>query len=306
MQWSWGLDATHDRAGTATDASMRQSTVNILADLGAQPATLQSGLVAASASTDTAAPTSTITTPGTAAVGTSLTLSGTASDTGGGVVGGVEVSVDGGATWRRASGRSPWTYTWTPTASGTYNIKSRAADDSGNLETPAGGISVAVANQTCPCSLFSSSAVPAVVMDSDTNAVNLGVRFTSDRSGFITGIRFYKGSGNTGTHVGGLWTSSGTLLATAVFSGESASGWQQANFTSPVAVSANTVYVASYLAPNGRYPANNSFFATSGTDSSPLHAPSGTNGVYVYGSSLAFPTSSYQSTNYWVDVVFSP
>jgi len=68
------------------------------------------------------------------------------------------------------------------------------------------------------------------------------------------------------------------------------------------------VYVASYLAPNGRYAGDNGYFASAGFDSPPLHAlqngVSGGNGVYAYGSGVAFPGSSYQSTNYWVDVVF--
>ena len=89
----------------------------------------------------------------------------------------------------------------------------------------------------------------------DPNAVSLGVKFRSDVNGFITGIRFYKGSANTGTHVGSLWTSGGQLLATATFTNETASGWQQANFATPVAITANTVYVASYHAPNGGYAA---------------------------------------------------
>ncbi|HAM49920.1 MAG TPA: hypothetical protein DCP92_04215 [Nitrospiraceae bacterium] len=33
----------------------------------------------------------------------------------------------------------------------------------------------------------------------------------------MTGIRFYKASTNTGTHMGNLWTSEGTLIATAIF-----------------------------------------------------------------------------------------
>ena len=69
-----------------------------------------------------------------------------------------------------------------------------------------------------------------------TLPVELGVKFTSSSSGFITGIRFYKGVNNTGTHVGNLWSSSGALLARATFTGESASGWQQVNFSSPVAI----------------------------------------------------------------------
>ncbi len=100
VQWSWGLDNNHDRgAGVPTDLRMRQATVNLLADMGVQPVTLQNDLVAATISTDTTAPTSTITSPANGATvqqGTSVTITGTASDAGGGIVGGVEVSVDGG------------------------------------------------------------------------------------------------------------------------------------------------------------------------------------------------------------------
>ena len=188
-------------------------------------------------------------------------------------------------------------------------IKSRATDDSGNIETPGAGNTVTVGTQTCPCTIWSPSTTPAVASDSDTGSVNLGVKFRSDQAGFITAIRFYKGTANTGTHVGALWTSGGAQLATATFSGETASGWQQVNLPSPVAIAANTVYVVSYLAPVGRYAADTGYFATNGTDSPPLHAlqngVNGGNGVYAYASGLAFPSQTFQSTNYWVDVVFS-
>ena len=39
------------------------------------------------------------------AANATVTITGTAVDSGGGQVGGVEVSVDGGATWHRAAGR---------------------------------------------------------------------------------------------------------------------------------------------------------------------------------------------------------
>ena len=61
---------------------------------------------------------------------------------------------------------------------------------------------------------------PPTPADPDTAAVELGVKFRADVAGSITGVRFYKGTGNTGTHVGHLWTSTGTLLATATFTGE--------------------------------------------------------------------------------------
>jgi hypothetical protein len=239
-----------------------------------------------------------------------VTISGTASDSGG-VVGGVEVSVDGGASWHPANGRGSWTYAWTPAATGAVTLRSRAVDDSGNLQPTPASRGVTVTAAVCPCTAFSASATPAVASDPDSVIVNLGVKFRTDQNGFITAIRFYKGSGNTGTHVGALWRADGTLLATATFVNETATGWQQANFASPVPVTANTVYVASYRAPNGHYAADNGFFANAGVDSGPLHllrdGVSGGNGVYVYGgSAVLFPASTFQSSNYWVDVVFRP
>ena len=114
--------------------------------------------------------------------------------------------------------------------------------------------------------------------------MQLGVKFRSDVAGTITGIRFYKASTNTGTHVGNLWSSTGgQLLATATFSNETASGWQQVNFASPVSITANTVYVASYHANVGHYSQDSNYFATTGVDNAPLHAlqngVSGPNGV---------------------------
>ena len=148
VQWAWGLDSNHDRTATPTDANMQQATVNLFADMGVQPGTLQAGLLAAVASTDTNLPASLISSPiagATVTPGSVVTISGTASDTGGGRVGGVEVSVDGGATWRAATGRNAWTYSWTaPNTNGQINIKSRAVDDSLNLETPTAGITVTV------------------------------------------------------------------------------------------------------------------------------------------------------------------
>ena len=98
------------------------------------------------------------------------------------------------------------------------------------------------------------------------------MKFRSDVAGQITGIRFYKGSGNTGTHVGHLWTTTGTMLATVTFTGETATGWQQATFATPVAITANTTYVASYYAPSGHYAADGGYFASKGVDNGPLHA----------------------------------
>ena len=132
------------------------------------------------------------------------------------------------------------------------------------------------------------------------------MKFQSDRNGYISGLRFYKGPANTGTHVGSLWTAGGTLLGTVTFTGETASGWQEANFGSPIAITAGTVYIASYHAPVGRY-SGDDFGLNAGIDNAPLHAlPNATspNGVYRYGATSAFPDQTYNAENYWVDVVF--
>jgi Bacterial Ig domain/Immunoglobulin I-set domain len=148
IHWSQGVENDNGGfSGSLADPNAKQATVNLLADMGVQPATLQSGLTPATASTDATPPTSAITSPpsGTkVTVGSSVTISGTAVDSGGGVVGGVEVSVDGGTTWHPATGRENWSYVFTAGNAGTLNVQSRAVDDSGNLEVPSPGITVTV------------------------------------------------------------------------------------------------------------------------------------------------------------------
>jgi hypothetical protein len=330
VMWSWGLDGDHDpdpkdTTPTPTDPNVQQSMVNLLADMGVFAQTLQPGQVPATQSTDTTPPTSTITSPVNGASlmqNQTVTITGTASDAAG-QVGGVEVSTDAGNSWHRASpaasdgGYSSWSYNWTPVAAGTATIGARAADDSLNVQgiwplgSPAGpSISVTVTAAT-GISLFSASDTPAVVTENDPNPVELGVQFKSSQAGAIAAIRFYKGPNNTGTHVGNLWNAaSNSLLAGATFSSETTSGWQQVNLSSPVAITANTVYVVSYHC-NGNYSATSDYFSSADHSNGPLTAPAtgnvaGGNGVYAYGSGSSFPTNTFQGANYWVDVVFVP
>jgi hypothetical protein len=312
VQWSWGLDANHAISGTPTDPNIQQATVNLLADMGVQPATLQGGLLPAAPSTDTAAPRSTITSPapGTRVnAGSPLIISGAAVDHGGGVVGAVEVSLDGGKTWHPAVGRENWSYAGVFVNGGLVNVQSRAVDDSGNMEVPSTGISVAVTPQRCPCTIWPASAVPQNVDAGPNSPLELGVAFKSETNGYITGVRFYKSAGNTGTHVGNLWSASGALLGSAIFSGETTSGWQQVNFPTAVPVTANTVYVASYHSTIGHFSADWNYFARQGVDSAPLHAPANgagsANGLYAFASGSVFPGNTYMSANFWVDVVFN-
>jgi uncharacterized protein DUF4082/Big-like domain-containing protein len=317
VQWAWGLDTNHDTDsdfGSATpDANIRQATLNLLADMGVQPGTIQSGLIPATASTDTTAPDSSIASPLAAAsipAGTIVTVSGTATDTGGGVVAGVEVSTDGGTTWRRATGTSTWTYAWVPGVLGTATLMSRATDDSGNIEQSAASVSVTITQANCPCSIWTPSlTVPWMIDSNDGAAVEVGLKFSTDVGGMVNGLRFYKAATNTGTHVGHLWTSTGTLLSSVTFAGESSTGWQTANFASPAIIQPNTTYVISYFAPNGHYSDDQYFLGRAAVNQWPLHALKSTaaepNGVFNYGAS-GFPSETWFSDSYGVDVIFTP
>jgi hypothetical protein len=161
----------------------------------------------------------------------------------------------------------------------------------------------APAQAVCPCSIGPATAQPVQASTSDPSSVSLGVQFTPDENGWITGVRFYKGTNNTGSHVGSLWDSSGDLLGQVTFSSETATGWQQADFAAPIAVTAGQTYTASYLAPDGGYAADAGGLA-SAVVSGPLIAQAD-GGVYIYGSSSEDPSFSYNATNYWVDVVFT-
>ena len=139
IQWSWGLDDVHDRAGTPVSPDMQQATANLLADMGAQAASLQSDLQPAQASSDTIAPRAVVDPADTVVHPAPLaltTIHGSAVDAGGGQVGGVEVSLDAGATWHPADGRERWSYTWIAQKPDSVRPEVRAADDSGNLGPP--------------------------------------------------------------------------------------------------------------------------------------------------------------------------
>ena len=303
IQWAWGLDQTHDGNGAPADSRMQQAQVNLLADMGAQPTTLMPGLTAASASTDTAAPTAAIDTPGAGNVanGVEVTATGTATDSGGGVVAGVEVSTDGGQTWHPATGTTSWSYSYVQHGRGSTPLKARAIDDSANIGQPA----TVARDVTCPCSVYGAKA-PSLSDSLDPSPVELGLRFSPTTDGFVSGVRFYKSAANTGTHTGSLWSSAGVRLATVTFGNETAAGWQTATFSSPVEVTAGSTYVVSYTAPNGRYAMEANAYLYAGVTEPPLSVAGGYGApaAGVYGNPGSFPAQSYKSSVYYVDALF--
>lgn len=138
--------------------------------------------------------------------------------------------------------------------------------------------------------------VPTGATENDRSVITLGVQFKSSITTTVIGMRFYKTSGNNGTHVGTLWVD-GVKLATQTFAGETSTGWQNVIFPNPVTITANTIYTAAYYSPNGTYTSTQRFFNTPFVNGT-LTAIAG---VYTY--SNAKPTQSYNGSNYWVDVI---
>jgi len=304
VQWGWGLDASHDGNGAPADARMQQAQVNLLADMGAQPGSLMNTLTPASKSTDTTAPTTTISSPAAGASvvhGSRVTVTGTASDSGG-VVAGVEVSTDGGASWRAATGTTSWSYSYIQQGAGTATIRARAIDDSANYSASGTTVNLTV---TGSASVFGQE-TPAESATNDSSATELGLRFTPASDGFVSGVRFYKASGNTGTHVGSLWNASGQRLAQVTFSNETATGWQKATFSSPVEVTEGTHYTVSYSAPQGHYSYTQRYWPYVARATSPVEATPGLGAAApgTFGSVGSMPTDTWNEANYFVDVLF--
>ena len=193
----------------------------------------------------------------------------------------------------------------------TYHFAVLSHDASGNLATSSDQTFATPVLGTGPFTIFAPTTVPdpSIIATDDSASYVLGVKFTSDLAGVITGIRFYKAATNTGTHIGYLWSSTGTLLASATFTNESASGWQQVNFSTPVAITANTTYVAGYYDPNGNYAMGTNELTNAGIDNYPLHITQSTtnsgNGLYNQGGAGVFPTSTWMDSDYYIDVSFS-
>jgi hypothetical protein len=143
----------------------------------------------------------------------------------------------------------------------------------------------------------------------DSGATTLGVKFWSSQPGTVSAIRFYRAVVSPQGYVAKLYSANRTLLGSVTLKHESGAmpGWQVAYFASPIPISANKTYVATYYCPVGQG-AWDQHELDNGATNGPLTAPAGGmvggNGVYTWGN--AFPTIDYAHDNYYVDVLFTP
>jgi hypothetical protein len=186
----------------------------------------------------------------------------------------------------------------TATTAGTATITASAA----GLTSDSALLTVTAAQTSPPQSLFTTQ-TPTLPNASDGVPYELGMKFRVARVGKITAIRYWKSASDATTHVGRIWSATGTLLTSVTFTSETASGWQQQALPAPLSILANTTYVVSVnIATN--YPFTGSGLATSIVNGDISSVADGRNGVY--GSAFAFPTNSFQNSNYFRDIVFVP
>ena len=158
-------------------------------------------------------------------------------------------------------------------------------------------------------SLYGSGDAPANPLNNDGQSLELGMRFRVTEPGIVRAIRFYKGAGTTGTHIGNLWTNTGTLLRSTTFTSETSSGWQEMALAVPLVLDTGVTYVVSCFSSSGDYGYTGAHF-TSTISSGPIRGLAdgvdGNNGLFKYTGSSAFPDQSFNSSGYFVDIVFSP
>lgn len=157
---------------------------------------------------------------------------------------------------------------------------------------------------TAQDSLFTASDKPATA-ESD-NALTVGIVFKSKVEGLVTHVRIYKSNAaDTGTYVVGVWSSTGELLFSQNYKASGPVGWKRVQLNEPVRIEPNVNYTASVYLPMGKYGARQYMFTADRVRGN-LTAPKTVNNRYTYGPALAYPTSVYRTSAYYVDIIFSP
>jgi|GEM_PF-4619495 len=159
-------------------------------------------------------------------------------------------------------------------------------------------------------SIFPASASPSLQNENDGPSIETGVRFRVTQYGMISAIRFYRSPSDMGTHHATLWTNTGdTLSSSGTVSLEAGGGWKTIPLPEPVPVVPGNLYVASVFAQSGFYVSEPFGYCCNDLGAGPVYGiafdSSAMNGIY-HANGAGFPNTSYHSSNYFIDVVFTP
>src|SRR5699024_3067200 len=102
--------------------------------------------------------------------------------------------------------------------------------------------------------LFSDTLEPEFAAADSTESTNLGMKFSSEVTGSVAALQFYRSEQQTKSYGASLWDlKTGDLLSTTIFDASSEAGWQTAALPEPVQLNKGRWYVVSYLATDGQY-----------------------------------------------------
>jgi chondroitin AC lyase len=241
-----------------------------------------------------------------------ITLSWTAPAGGGQTAYNLDFRLSGGSAWTSltnpAAAATSFVHTGL-TGGSTYEYRLRATNSVGPsayANTAATAASGALGTGT---SLFGTTTPPAG--SSNDSNYELGMRFRVTQRGQVTALRVYRPANGAASYPARLWRASDqTVLATTTITGGTPVGWKSANLATPVTLETGVTYLVTYSVDAGV-----SYQATSGGLSSTLTSgalttagaanSNGFIGVYV-ATKGAFPNQSFNNSNYWADVTFSP
>jgi hypothetical protein len=173
----------------------------------------------------------------------------------------------------------------------THSLSVRFSGSSNNLGSSPRPI-------TCGASLFPTINGTVTEASGGGSTWEQATMFTSAINGKITHLRYYRVPGESGTHVGRLWSDTGTLLRQQTFTNETASGWQEVALTTPYTITAGVTYRVSY---------NVNFYGAkvlSGMASPIMNWPLTATGARYATPSGTFPNTGSVS-NFLADVKFS-
>ncbi|HWK76502.1 DUF4082 domain-containing protein [Microbacterium sp.] len=152
--------------------------------------------------------------------------------------------------------------------------------------------------------IFADTLEPEVAADPDRVPVELGIRFSPTVSGTVSALQYYQGPKAEDVTTTTLWSDSGEVLAQETFKASSKVGWRTIPLDEPIALEADETYTASYQAPNGGYAVTERDLTTHDVQNGFTLTPGA--GVYRYGDTGRMPRSTYQGSNYLVDIVYAP
>ncbi|MET0781788.1 MAG: DUF4082 domain-containing protein [Microbacterium sp.] len=148
---------------------------------------------------------------------------------------------------------------------------------------------------------ISDTSTPEILAAPDRSAIEVGLKFSPATAGTLTGVQFYQNAADSGVTSASVWSSTGVRLATVTVNPSAPVGWRTVPVN--VALEAGKSYTVSVFDSNSRFPVTTNAYSQAQSVNG-ISTPAGA-GVYRYGRTSAYPSTTGVGYNFLVDVVFA-